>query len=113
MIDEKNEASAGSVIDITCVRTSPADELADCAARHTTGCALMGHRVESGFALVEDGRLHLLEPAATTQVVRDLLATDVGEEFWLRARRECDGEEMRTVDVQPVGVTSASTQGQS
>ena len=112
MIDERNETYVGSLIDITCVRTSPADEVLDRAARHTTGCALMGHRVESGLALVEDGRLHLLEPAATTQVVRELLATDVDEEFRLRARRERDVEEMRTVDVQPVGVTSQSTKGQ-
>lgn len=113
MSDEQIEAHVGYVMDIACVRKSPADEVFDRAAGHTTECALMGHCVESGFALVdEDGQLHLLEPAATTQVVRELLATDVDQGFRLRVRRERDGEEMHTVDIQPVGPARPFPQSQ-
>lgn len=104
MADEQIETHVGYVMDIACVRKSPADEIFDRAAGHTTECALMGHCVESGFALIdEDGQLHLLEPAATTQVVHELLATDVDKGFQLRVGRKRDGEEMHTVDIQPVG----------
>lgn len=100
----QRETWVGYVIDIGCVRKAPSAEILQRASVHTTECALMGHCVESGFALVDyDGRLHLLEPASTAEVVRQLVATDVDEGFRLQIVRERDGDEMRTVDLHPVG----------
>lgn len=48
-------------MDIACVRKVSSTELRERASTHTTECALMGHCIESGFALNDDdGRLHLL-----------------------------------------------------
>lgn len=103
MSKPQRETWAGYVIDLACVRKAPSADLLERAAVHTTECALMGHCVESGFALIDDdGRVHLLEPAATTHVVRELLRTGVGEGLRLQAVRELDGSEMRTVEIRPV-----------
>lgn len=103
MSETQRETWTGYVIDIACVRKAPSADLLDRAAVHTTECALMGHCVESGFALVDyDGHVHLLEPAATTQVVRELLRTGMDEGLRLQVVRGLDGHEMRTVEIQPV-----------
>lgn len=102
--DTLRETWVGYVIDIACVRKSPSAELLDRASVHTTECALMGHCIESGFALVDyDGGIHLLEPAATTEVVEELRRTGVGEGLRLQVTRQLDGQEMRTVEVRRVG----------
>lgn len=95
------ERWVGYLMDIACVRKSPTADLLRRTSVHTTGCALMGHCVESGFALIDDddGHVHLLEPAATTEVVRELLDTGVSEGLRLEAVREIDGHEMRTIEV--------------
>ncbi|MDP9023347.1 MAG: hypothetical protein M3N57_11775 [Actinomycetota bacterium] len=96
------ETVEGCVMDIACIRKAPAAELTGRAARHPTACGLMGHCIESGYGLVDrQGKVHLLEPHATTEVVRHLLDTDVEAGVALRVVRERDGEEMRTVTVQP------------
>ena len=96
----QEETHEGYVVDVACLRTSPADELLDRASSHSTSCGLMGHCVESGYGLVDDdGRIHLLEPAATTAVVRHLLETPVEEGVRLLVRRRLDGEKTHTLDV--------------
>lgn len=104
MSDETHqETVVGYLMDIACVRKAPSTELLDRASVHTTDCALMGHCVESGFALVDDaGQLHLLEPAATTAVVRELLRTTLDQGLQLKVVRKREEHEMRTVDVHPV-----------
>lgn len=102
MSQTQRETWTGYVIDIACVRKVPSADLLDRAAAHTTECTLMGHCVESGFALVDDGHAHLLEPTATTDVVRQLLRTDQKQGLRLQVVRELDGHEMRTVEIQPV-----------
>lgn len=103
MPEAQRDRWTGYVIDIACVRKAPSADLLDRATVHTTACALMGHCVESGCALVDyDGHVHLLEPAATTQVVQELLATGVEEGLCLEVVREIDGHEMRTVEIQAV-----------
>lgn len=98
--DGDSETFEGYVMDVACIRKAPASELVDRASAHPTSCGLMGHCVESGFGLVDDdGRIHLLEPAATTAVVEHLLDTTFEEGLRLVVRRERAGEEMRTVDV--------------
>lgn len=110
MSDERqHETLVGYLIDIACVRKAPSTELLDRASVHTTECALMGHCIESGFALVnDDGQLHLLEPGVTTDVVRELLSTDVDHGLQLRVVRERDGHEMHTVDVHTVATAHES-----
>lgn len=98
--DRQEETHQGFLMDISCIRKSPADELLERASEHSTACALMGHCIESGFALVDDeGRVQMIEPAATTAVVRHLLDTDVQAGLRLLLRRERRGEEMHTIDV--------------
>lgn len=110
MSDETHhETLVGYLMDIACVRKAPSTELLDRASVHTTECALMGHCIESGFALIDDeGRVHLLEPAATTDVVRELLGTDVDQGLQLRVIRERDVHEMHTVDVHTVAAAHGS-----
>lgn len=104
MPETQRESWAGYVIDIACLRQAPSADLLDRASVHATACGLMGHCIESGFAVVDyDGGVHLLEPDATTDVVRELLRSGVDEGLVLHVVRELDGHEMRTVKVQPVG----------
>ena len=107
MSDEtQRETWVGYLMDVACVRKAPSAEVLERAAAHTTECALMGHCVESGFVLVgDDGHLHLLEPAATTNVVRELLATSVDEGLRLEVVRERHGHQMHTVGVQSVAAS--------
>lgn len=99
----QNETWVGYVIDIACVRKAPSADLLERASVHTTECALMGHCIESGFALVDDdGGVHLLEPAATADVVQELRHAGVGEGLRLEATRELDGHEMRTIGMRTV-----------
>ena len=96
----KREVLEGYVVDQACLRKYPQDELLQRAREHTTECALMGHCMESGYGLVDDeGRPLLLEPASTTRVVEALRSTDQERGVRLRATREMQEEEMRTVDV--------------
>lgn len=103
MSDDQREIHVGYVMDIACVRKAPPDALVDLASAHTTECALMGHCIESGFALIDsDARLHLLEPAATADVVRELRRSRVEEGLQLEVVRERDSHEMRTIDLRAV-----------
>ena len=96
----QEEAHQGYVVDVACLRTAPTSELMDRAAAHPTSCGLMGHCVESGYGLVDDeGRVHLLEPEATTAVVQHLLDTPVEQGLRLSVRRRLDGDKMHTVDL--------------
>lgn len=47
------------------------------------------------------GRVHLLDPHATADVVRYLLDVDVDYGIQLRVTRRPDGEEMKTSTVEP------------
>lgn len=107
LMDHTDPALAGSgydiegyVVDLACLRRYPPAEYRERAQRHTTGCALMGHCVESGYALVDEGgQAHLLDSHATPLVVRRLGEGSAGHGVVLRAeRRERDGE-MVTIDV--------------
>lgn len=67
----------GYVVDIGCLRKYPEEEMLTRAKKHTKQCALDGHCIESGYALVLDsGEKVLLEPAATALVVAAVLLSD-------------------------------------
>ena len=98
------ECLEGYVVDIMCLRKYPQDELFERAREHTVQCALMGHCMESGYALVDEaGRVHLLEPAATPAVAEALRRSSRGSGILLRAVRETDDGEMRTQSVSEIG----------
>ena len=99
-----SETLNGYVVDLICLRKYPADEYAERARRHTQACALEGHCVESGFALVaDDGRVALLDPAATPLVVDAVSGSEREAGIRLRARREEHDEAMRTISVEETG----------
>lgn len=97
------ETLDGYVVDLICLRKYPADEYAARARRHTRACALEGHCVESGFGLVsEDGRVALLDPSATPQVVQAVRASAREAGIRLRVRREGRDGTMQTASVEDI-----------
>lgn len=102
---ERNETLEGYVIDMACVRKYPRDELLERSRTHTKECALMGHCVESGYALVdEEGRIATLDTEATPEVVRVVRQSGRDRGIRLRAKRERaeEASEMRTTAVDEV-----------
>ena len=94
------EVLEGFVVDVACIRKYPQGELLDRARVHTRDCALMGHCVESGYGLVDDdGRVALLDTAATPLVVGAVQGSPHDRGITLRATRERRGEEMHTTRV--------------
>ena len=97
------ETLDGYVVDLICLRKYPADAYAERAKEHTQACALEGHCIESGFGLVsDDGRVGLLDPAATPQVVEAVRGSEREAGIRLRVRREEQEGEMQTVAVSEV-----------
>lgn len=85
------EILEGYVVDIACLRKYPRAELAARARGHSRECGMMGHCIESGFALVDEaGGVALLDPAATPKVVSALEATDREKGIRMRATRRPD-----------------------
>ncbi|MBW3577624.1 MAG: hypothetical protein KY462_07800 [Actinobacteria bacterium] len=105
----EEETIEGYVMDIACIRKAPAEELAGRAANHPTSCGLMGHCIQSGYGLVDGrGGVRLLEPHATTLIVRHLLETDLEKGLRLRVVRRRDGQEMETTSVDAVSPDSVT-----
>jgi hypothetical protein len=99
----QHERLEGYVVDLICLREYPVGEYAERARRHTRACALKGHCVESGYGLVsDDGRVALLDPAATPQVVEAVRGSSREAGIRLRVRREEREGEMRTDHVEEV-----------
>jgi len=96
------ETVEGYVIDNGCVRKNARDDLLEAARTHTTECALMGHCVESGYSLVTEGEMTMLDAAATPEVVRAVDESDREQGIRLRVEREREDDELRTVSVEEV-----------
>ena len=95
-----SETLEGYVIDVACVRKYPRAELAGRARAHTRKCVLMGHCIESGYALVsDDGRLMLLDDHATPLVVAAVQKSATQRGIRLSVERSSRGEEMHTSHV--------------
>ena len=113
MADLRPETAEGWVLDVACLRKYPRAEYAERARAHTTACSVMGHCLESGYALVDaDGRVTLLDPKATAPVLDALRQSDRERGVWLRVRREPDDGALATADVRegspPPSATSSS-----
>jgi hypothetical protein len=97
------ETVEGYVIDNECVRKNARDDLLEAARTHSEECALMGHCVESGYSLVNEGdEMAMLDAAATPKVVRTVEESDREQGIRLRVEREREDDEMRTVSVEEV-----------
>lgn len=104
-MDPKAEQLEGYVVDIACLRKYPQRELLSRARMHPKECALMGHCVESGYGLVEEGQgVRLLEPASTPEVVKAIRESPRDRGIRLRAvRTPGDEGEMQTSSVSEIG----------
>lgn len=102
--DEQAESLEGHVVDIACVRKYPRAELAARAREHTRECVLMGHCIESGYALVgDDGAVALLDHDATPMVVQAATGTDRARGIRLRVKRILKDGAMHTSEVEELG----------
>ena len=100
-MSQPTETLHGYVVDIACIRNYPQDELLERAQVHTRECGLHGHCIESGYGLVnEEGRLLLLDPKSTWQVLEVIRKSDRTEGIKLRATREMKNGDMETTSVQ-------------
>ncbi|WP_137285177.1 hypothetical protein [Halorussus salinisoli] len=96
-----SETLEGYVIDNGCVRKNARDDLLEAARTHTRDCALMGHCVESGYSLVNEGeRMVMLDAAATPKVVHAVEESDREEGIRLRVERHREDDRMRTDSVE-------------
>jgi hypothetical protein len=95
-----NEVLEGYVVDIACLRKWPRLEISERAIAHTRQCALEGHCVESGYALIDDtGNPMHLGSEATPMVVAALLRTSRQREIRMAAERQEQDGRMRTTSV--------------
>ena len=101
-----SETLEGYVVDLACVRKHSCDEQLERAERHTKQCALMGHCVESGYALVSEHGVAMLDAKATTAIVDTLLRSRSEQGIRLRVRRERNENEMETIRVEEISTTS-------
>ncbi|CAN5429130.1 hypothetical protein BH20VER3_BH20VER3_03320 [soil metagenome] len=84
-----SEPLEGYVVDVACARKYPRNELLERTREHTHECLQMGHCAESGYALVDDdGRLSLLDAAATPLVLEAIRGLGGAQGIRLRANRE-------------------------
>ena len=91
------ETLEGYVVDIACVRKFPRAELLMRARSHTLRCLRMGHCIESGYALVDDGgQLSLLDAAATPLLLDVTRGIRARKGIKLRAFREMNDGDMET-----------------
>jgi len=98
---ENRETVQGYVVDLACLRAYPQKDILARSRKHTRACARMGHCIESGYALVDEGgRVAVLDSEATGKVVGILERSRNEEGIFLRAERESDGHKMKTVRVE-------------
>jgi hypothetical protein len=103
IMNHSTETLEGYVVDIACIRNYPRDELLERARVHTRECGLHGHCIESGYGLVnEEGRLLLLDPKATWQVLEVIRNSKLEAGIELRAMREMKNGEMETTSVEEI-----------
>lgn len=100
MAEMHPETVEGWVHDTAGLRKDPRDEYAGRTRAHTTARSVMGHGLESGYALVDaDGRVALLDPKATVPVLDACRQSDSEAGVWLRALREPTDGALATAEV--------------
>lgn len=98
-----SETLEGYVLDIACVRKNARDDLLEKAETHTKECALTGHCVESGYAVVtEDDQLMLLDASATPKIVDVVKNSEDEQGHRVHVERGREDGEMTTTTVEEV-----------
>lgn len=98
-----SETLEGYVIDIACVRKNSRGELQENAETHTRECALTGHCIESGYALVTDNdELVLLDESATPDIVDVMKHSEKDQGHRVQVTREPEDDEFTTTSVEEV-----------
>lgn len=97
-----SETLEGFVVDIACIRKYPRSNLFHRAQSHTRACALMGHCIESGYGLIDEQGLTLLDSHATSIIVQALFDSNQDCGIRMRVERALSDGEMRTVHVEVV-----------
>lgn len=95
-MSEPTETLEGYVVDIACLRKYPRAEWDTRARAHTRRCALMGHCVESGYGLVSEGTVALLDHDATPIVMDALNRSSHDAGLRLRVTRHLKDGGMQT-----------------
>lgn len=96
----QEEELHGFVMDVACLRRCPQEELVQRAREHTRECALEGHCVESGYALIDaNGRVAVLDAEATPKIAEVVRASRRGDGIRLRVKRSTHEGRMRTLNV--------------
>ena len=96
-----DEILEGYVVDLACVRRYRRSEMAERARAHARQCVLMGHCVESGYALIgENGQISVLDTHARPRVVRAVGDSTRERGIRLRVARQKHGDELQTASVE-------------
>jgi hypothetical protein len=102
-MSNQTENLEGYVVDIICLRKYPQDELLERAKVHTRKCSLAGHCTESGFGLLDEkGQISLLDPHSTPQLLDVIVSSDRDSGIKVRAKREMQDGDMKTVAIDEI-----------
>lgn len=97
-----SEISEGYVVDIACIRKYPRNEIFEKSEVHSRACALMGHCMESGYGLVNEHGVTLLDDEATPMIAEALLNSNKDCGIRIRVERTKSDGEMHTVRAEEV-----------
>ena len=98
-----DETLEGYVVDVGCLRGYARRETLDRARQHRRDCLLMGHCIESGYALVsDDDRVIVLDSEATHRVLQIAHSSRRTKGLKLRVSRTPRDGAMETVGVEEI-----------
>lgn len=98
-----DETLEGYLVDVGCLRGYTRHETLDRARQHRRDCLLMGHCIESGYAVVsDDDRVIVLDSEATHRVVEIARTTAKAEGIKVRVQRTRRDGQMETIAIEEV-----------
>jgi hypothetical protein len=100
---KKTEILSGYVVDCRSLRKWSTENLFEKARTHSKELLLLGHAIESGFALISfPSVIYLTDPHATPLILDILFSTESETGIQLRVERELQNDEMKSVLVTEV-----------
>lgn len=97
------EIIEGYVVDAGCLRGYRRDETLQRAREHRRDCLLMGHCIESGYAVVsEDDRVTVLDSEATHRVLEIARTTSNTAGVKVRVKRTRREGAMETIAIEEI-----------
>lgn len=101
--DKTDETVEGYLLDVGCLRGYAREETLDRARQHRRDCLLMGHCIESGYAVVsDDDRVTVLDSEATHRVLEIARTTAKAEGIKVRAQRTRRDGQMETIAIEEI-----------